>query len=250
MSFKALRLVSWVAGFIGIVNRGLLAAVAWVLLKQGGPRRGLGGWRKGIGHTVHRTRMSGAPPLGGLLKRDNSPALIRCYAAGESGRRASMGLGMRWIRDVPCRVAVLLVLGGFASISTPPDGAETLRLRAQALQDEVSKAGAFGPVHQASLDQLLADVQAYNRATGRFDVSVERATFMSSCSSEAAFSARYNDCQGGCCCNWSCPLSPPNRPQGLAYICFKDDDGSFCDSRSCQTVCSYRCVKLPLRFPL
>ena len=50
--------------------------------------------------------------------------------------------------------------------------------RAPPLQDEVTKANSINPAQRQAFDRLVADVKAYNASTQRFDVSIERATFV------------------------------------------------------------------------
>jgi hypothetical protein len=107
-------------------------------------------------------------------------------------------------------------------------------------------------VHRLSMDRLLADVEAYNKRTGDFDVSVERAASMSPCTGESGstvFSTRLSvsDCTG-CCCNRNCPLIPPNHP-GRNFVCFPDG-GDVCDSFTCVAYCSYKCVRITPRVPI
>src|SRR5262245_32564077 len=120
--------------------------------------------------------------------------------------------------------------------------AEALAARARALETKVMKAKKVSAAQRHAFDRLIADVKAYNTATGRFDVSVERATFTTAPAHRPAYSSRMID-TGEPFCTVDCPFFPPNRPDG--YFCLPDGE-SFCDPDTGNTVCSYRCVKIPL----
>jgi hypothetical protein len=119
---------------------------------------------------------------------------------------------------------------------------KALAARARALQSETTKRKSVSAAQQRSFDTLVADVEAYNAATKRFDISVERAVFVTPHVNEPAYSSRMID-TGQPGCTVSCPFFPPNRPEG--YFCLPDGT-SFCDPRTGITVCSYRCVRIPL----
>jgi hypothetical protein len=117
---------------------------------------------------------------------------------------------------------------------------EALVARARALEKEVTKANAVNASQQQALDQLVADIETYNAATKRFDISVERAVFTTPNGGQPAYSTPHRDDDK---CD-PCPVSPPNRPQG--YICWLDNKDSFCDPRTGIRVCSYTCVQISL----
>ena len=146
----------------------------------------------------------------------------------------------RALKAARLMVGVSLVFAGCERHSTPEKRGEALTARAQALQTEVAKTESVSPAQRQAFDSLVADVNAYNASTKRFDITVERATFVTSGSNEAAFSS--TECPNPQeCCTLNCPPYPPNAPIG--YFCM-EDGMSFCDPRTKVSVCSYRCVKI------
>lgn len=142
-------------------------------------------------------------------------------------------------------VAMALTFAACQERSSPEQRREALTARARALEDETTKTNSISPAHRQAFDGLVADVRAYNASTNRFDVSVERATFITPAGKEAAAFSLH--CPSGAgCCTTSCPSAPPNRPKG--YVCY-EDGGSYCSpdplSGTTTNVCSYRCVKVP-----
>jgi hypothetical protein len=133
------------------------------------------------------------------------------------------------------------------------DGQELGELvaRAQALDEEITKGNAVSASQQQALEQLAADIEAYNAATGRFDISVAGAVFITPSSDDPApeephsyggqpiYVSRYRDPDAGCTCD-PCPTFPPDAPEG--YFCYLEESKSGCD-RSCTIrVCSYKCI--------
>jgi hypothetical protein len=135
------------------------------------------------------------------------------------------------------------------------DGQElgALVARAQALDEEITKANAVSAFQQQALEQLVADIEAYNAATGRFDISVARAVSITPSSGDPdpqalqsyggqpIYFSRHSNPGGGCKECEKCPTLPQNAPPG--YFCWLEESNSGCDS-SCARVCSYKCIKL------
>jgi hypothetical protein len=139
---------------------------------------------------------------------------------------------------------------------------EALVARTKALDEEITKANAVEASHKQAFDQLVADVESYNATTKRFDISVERALFITSVPDDPAqdsaqtiqgfggqpvYYSRHDDHEawrmvstGGCNCP-SCPPNPPNAPFGT--VCVLEVGGSGCNRDCTVRVCSYRCIK-------
>jgi hypothetical protein len=139
-------------------------------------------------------------------------------------------------------VAVLALAGCNGPARTPEQHGKELAARAKALEAEVTKTNSVSPAQQAAFDGLAAEIQAYNKATKRTDLSVEHGTFTPTGGGQPAYSARFIDPGVPGSCTVNCPLFPPNRPPG--YFCLPDG-ASFCDPITGVTVCSYKCVRIP-----
>jgi hypothetical protein len=125
---------------------------------------------------------------------------------------------------------------------------EALVARARALDEEITRANAVSASQQQAIDQLVADVESYNATTKRFDISVERAVFITPGPDDPAqdrtqalqgFGGQpvYYRMSSG---TGKCPANPPNAPFG--YLCWLEPESSGCNPQMC--VCSYRCIKI------
>ena len=133
--------------------------------------------------------------------------------------------------------AFLALVGCTKPAPTPEVQAKALADRATTLAPKLANADAV-----LEFDKLVADVQAYGKATGRTDITAERGVVVmrggAATGGFAGFSARLNNGGGEMCRDHSCPTTPSNAPAG--YICRLD--GGHCDENGAW--CSYRCVKL------
>lgn len=129
---------------------------------------------------------------------------------------------------------------------------EALVARARALDEEITRANAVSASQQQAITQLVADVEIYNAATKRFDISVQRAAFITLGPDDPAQDRaqalqgiggqpiyyRVNFTTG----QHTCPAYPRNSPFG--YLCWLDPETSGCDPISGRCLCSYRCIKV------
>ena len=157
---------------------------------------------------------------------------IRCMWSGHFSHTIKVSLVLSLIG---------LAMGGCKTEPTPEERERTLTARAIALEEEVTKANSVGPGQSEAFNRLVADVEAHNKSTGRFNLSVERAAFGTPPSGQPAYSSSALSHESGNRSCSSCPIFPPNRPKG--YFCLLDS--RICDPITKNTVCSYRCVKHP-----
>lgn len=158
---------------------------------------------------------------------------IRCVWSGHFSRTIKVSLVLSLIG---------LAMGGCKTEPTPEERERTITARAIALEKEVTKANSVSPGQSEAFRRLVADVEAYNNSTKRFNLSVERAAVGTLTSGQPAYSSIALCPERGCSSCSTCPFFPPNRPKG--YFCLLD--GRICDPTTKNTVCSYRCVKYPV----
>jgi hypothetical protein len=133
---------------------------------------------------------------------------------------------------------------------------DALVARARAWEAVLSATTAMSASQQQTIDQLVADIEAYNAATGRFDITIERAVSITlapddptqeraqalpGVGGQPIYMSRNTLPGTGCAHCEPCPTYPSNAPVG--YICWLEPGASGCDE-SCNRVCSYKCIRL------